>query len=133
MHLIAAAIQALAEDCHANAVDHGFRADQKEVQMMLNASSDDPSVIAWFAATVEQAEIARMHSELSEWLEAVRKGTADEPDEHCPEFTKREIEAADTIIRILDSAIERGLRIGEALIAKHEFNITRPYKHGKNS
>lgn len=75
-------------------------------------------------------KIALIHSELSEALEAVRHGNP--PDEHCPEFTSLEIELADTIIRIGDLAAHLGLRLGEAVCAKHVFNTTRPHKHGKN-
>lgn len=73
--------------------------------------------------------VALMHSELSEALEYMRKGF-DAPDDKIPEFTGVEAELADTIIRILDYAEWRNLRLGEAIIAKMEFNRTRPYKHG---
>lgn len=73
--------------------------------------------------------IALMHSELSEALEGLRHGNP--PDEHCPEFSSAEIEFADCIIRILDTCWVMGLNIGDALIAKMEYNRGRPYKHGK--
>jgi NTP pyrophosphatase (non-canonical NTP hydrolase) len=75
--------------------------------------------------------IALIHSEASEWLEAARKGKGSEPSEHIPSFTAEEEEAADIIIRVLDLAAHRKLRIGAAIIAKHAFNLTRPAKHGK--
>ena len=74
-------------------------------------------------------KIALMHSELSEALEALRKG--DPPDDKIPEFKGSEAELADCIIRIMDFAHKKGLRLGEAIMAKHEFNKGRPYKHGK--
>jgi len=34
------------------------------------------------------------------------------------------------IIRILDMAEARGLRVIDAMLAKHDMNKTRSYKHG---
>ena len=73
-------------------------------------------------------KIALMHSELSEALEADRKGLE---AEHIEGFTGVEEELADCIIRILDFAHRHDLRLGEAISAKIVYNLTRPYKHGK--
>lgn len=69
--------------------------------------------------------IALMHSELSEALEAHRNG--------IPEGEKGCIseEFADVIIRLLDTAQERGIDMEAAINKKMEFNKTRKYKHGK--
>lgn len=72
--------------------------------------------------------IALLHSELSEMLEGVRKPG---PDQHCPSYTAEEIEAADVLIRLFDYAWGHKLRLAEAVIAKMEFNASRPHKHGK--
>lgn len=72
--------------------------------------------------------IALMHSELSEMLEAVRKPKS---DEHCPDFSNEEIEAADVLIRLFDYCEGHKLRLGLAVEAKMAFNISRPLKHGK--
>ncbi len=75
------------------------------------------------------SKVALVHSELSELLEANRKVI--ENDDKIPEFTGEEAEAADTIIRLLDMAGRYNWRLGEALVAKMLFNLSRPYKHGK--
>lgn len=66
--------------------------------------------------------IALMHSELSEALEAYRK---DLNDDHLPERPGIEVEFADCIIRILDTAAALGLDVPGAVIAKNRFNRQR--------
>lgn len=71
--------------------------------------------------------IALIHSELSEALEGVRK---DLYDDHLPEFKSEVVEMADAIIRILDYCGGRGLPIGQALVAKLQYNTEREdHKH----
>lgn len=75
------------------------------------------------------SKIALMHSELSEALEADRKGI--NSDDKIPAYTGLEAELADVVIRILDFSGRHQLRLGEAIIEKLAFNTTRPMKHGK--
>lgn len=70
-----------------------------------------------------------IHSEISETLEALRKGNP--PDDKLPEFSAAEVELADAVIRIMDLAHARGWRVAQAVEAKMAFNATRPRKHGK--
>ena len=92
---------------HANAVAHGWWEEPRE----------------------DGTLIALIMSEAAEALEALRKGNG--PDEHCPQFSGAEVELADVVIRIMDMAEARGWNVAGAIVAKHEFNKTRPYKHGK--
>lgn len=66
--------------------------------------------------------IALMHSELSEALEAHRKSLA---DDKLPHRRGIEVEFADCIIRILDTAAALGLDVPGALIEKNRFNQQR--------
>lgn len=81
----------------------------------------------WDSANTGE-KIALMHSELSEALEADRK---DLISDHIPEFTGVEEELADCLIRILDFAGHYELRLADAFSAKLQYNLTRPYRHGK--
>lgn len=83
----------------------------------------------WDVEGEKGTRIALMHEELSETLKAYRKGNP--PDKHIPEFDNATVELADTIVRIMDFGQHYNMRIAEALIAKAEFNKTRPRKHGK--
>lgn len=66
--------------------------------------------------------VALMHSELSEALEADRKGLN---DDELPHRDGREVEFADCIIRILDTAEALGLDVAGAVIEKNRFNRQR--------
>ena len=97
-------------DVYKNAVEHGWW--------------DEPRAFSEI--------IALCHSELSEALEESRNGK--KPNEIYYLNGKPEgipIELADCIIRIFDYCGMHDIDINEAISKKHEFNKTRPYKHGK--
>ena len=66
--------------------------------------------------------IALMHSELSEALEAYRRDLMDDKLTTRPGI---EVEFADCIIRILDTAAAMKLDIAGAIVAKNRFNKER--------
>lgn len=71
--------------------------------------------------------IALMHSELSECLEAERKGLM---DQHLPHRKGAEVELADCLIRIFDYAGAYGYDLAGAIAEKNEYNARRAdHKH----
>lgn len=72
--------------------------------------------------------IALMHSELSEALEAMRRGNP--ASKKIPAFSHVEEELADVVIRIMDFAGLHGLDLGGAIEAKMAMNEGRSYRHG---
>ncbi len=100
-------INEIAKDIHENAVAHGWWEDDRSVAEI----------------------VALCHSELSESLEAYRNGEELVWDNNGkPDGIA--VELIDCVIRIFDYLAKEKVDIEEIIRIKHEYNKTRPYKHG---
>lgn len=99
------------------------------IRTMQHAVHENAVAHGWWDNPREDGTILMLVvSELAEMLEAMRDG--DGESKKIPGFSCEEEELADAVIRILDFAGRKNYRLGAAILAKHEFNKTRPHKHG---
>jgi hypothetical protein len=66
-------------------------------------------------------------SEVSEGIEGQRVNA---PSTKILGFLNIEEELGDAVIRIMDLSYTRGWRVAEAILAKHSYNKSRPFRHG---
>lgn len=115
----------LQHSIHENAIEKGFYDG-------VNLASEEPS------KELVASLVANIHGEVSELWESFRKGTLNEPCDKAEAMSEMallpltcaEEELADIVIRALDSAGALGINLGEAIIAKHNYNTTRSHRHG---
>lgn len=99
-------INSLGEKCHEIAISKGW----------------------WDKERNDSELLMLMVTELAEACEGLRHGNP--PSDHIPQFSAVEEELADCMIRILDMAAARNLRLGEALVHKMAYNEGREFRHG---
>lgn len=128
----------LAQNVHNTAREKGWwDPPQQAVELMdfLNKSDISQEERFHLLANLEKLSdrndaemLALFHSEISELLEGLRKHNP--PSEKIPEYSCAEEEAADLMIRLMDTAIARGWNIPGAVLAKMSYNANRSYRHG---
>jgi hypothetical protein len=141
-------LKQLQDEAHRIAVEHGWWEPQEVNRADISAyTQTDDNTIKVQRSFGDQ--IALMHSELSEALEAYRERGLEKwaiCSEHgggpelcpnsndCKDKQKPEgafVELADCIIRILNTAGHYGVDMQALVEEKMAFNETRPYRHGK--
>ena len=107
-------IRELQREVHETAVEHGWWDDFGP------------------GAAPRLAKLALVHSEISEAVEEVRDGTLhlSYPPDGSGKPEGMVVELADAVIRIMDLCEALGLDLQDAIDFKHEYNKTRPYRHG---
>lgn len=71
-------------------------------------------------------------SNCARWLGEEDQTLSSASDDHVPSLSGESAELADVLIRIFHYCGRRNINLGEAVRLKHEYNLSRPYKHGKN-
>lgn len=123
-----------AEKTLAASREHRELARQQALQLQMvmpafsaNLNQLQSGITQWmqhqgfWASDNKGEKLALIHSEVSETLEAVRKGDGANEVE----------ELADIVIRVLDYAGYHGFDLGAAIHQKMLANYNRPYRHGK--
>lgn len=107
-----------------------FREMQSDVFTLAhnNGFWDNTDPASPEAQTVKAALIM---TEAAEFIESARAGTIwDKTDKDIP-LTNGAEELADIVIRVMDLAKAMKIDLADAIVQKHQYNKTRPYKHGK--
>ena len=115
-----------AQEVHENAVAHGWWEEERKF----------PEIIALCHSELSEAleeyrndrpafyyEIGIDYKDMIPVIDYARLVRGEKPEGIA-------VEMADCIIRILDWCGKEGIDIESILKAKHEYNKTRPYKHG---
>lgn len=83
----------------------------------------------WEDGSTDEQKMLLMHAEISEAVEAHRKGNP--PSEKTPNHSSMAEEFADLVIRVMDFCHERNIPLAQAIADKALYNLDRPHKHGK--
>lgn len=124
-----------AREIHANAVDHGWWESDRELPEILML------IVSELSEALEEARAGRPMV----WYSCMFDGEPCAENTVCDHLASTEcdvgyrhekpegiaVEVIDALIRILDWCGKEGLDVEALVREKHEYNKSRPYKHGK--
>ena len=118
----------LAAEIHQNAVAHGWWEEDRSI----------PEVLMLCVSELAEALEEYREDQPTVWYACnttgQRCGECTGKDKDCPRRSPKPegiaVEMADCIIRILDWCGKEGVDIDAIISAKHEYNKSRPYRHG---
>ncbi len=138
-------INEFAAEVHKNAVDHGWWEGERtfpEIVALIHSEVSealeeyrDGKPLLYFPFFISPATLAafvakRTEARIAEAALTIRKN----PNARCSAQSKKPegiaAELADVIIRVLDYCAYAGIDIENVLEVKHEYNKSRPYRHG---
>lgn len=127
--------QNMDSEFYTNACNKGFWDEAEALRTLVGEKA--PHLSDRLDRMIIAEKIALIHSELSEALECARKDLFS-VDEHIPAHKNFTVEMADARIRIGDlmEFIRRRINsaigyFAPAVLSKHEYNKTRPFRHNK--
>ena len=114
------AINTVAAIVHQNALVKGFHPPHQSDNQFIDSQTNN------------------LHDEVSELHEAWREGRFLHPCDKAAKMYGMELRAlscaeeeyADIVIRVLDQCERLGINIGKAIAVKHQYNLSRPERHG---
>ena len=116
-----------AREIHENAVNHGWWETDRELPeiLMLIVSELSEALEEYRKGDMMDGRISRMHYYSGGGY------VANVPTVCCKKPEGIAVEVIDALIRILDWCGKEGVDVEALVKEKHEYNKTRPYKHGK--
>jgi NTP pyrophosphatase (non-canonical NTP hydrolase) len=132
----------LAKEIHKNAVNHGWWDNERSFpEIIALCHSELSEALEEYRAGRPLVWAACIPTDIFAGCKHMTHCANEKSNLGCTDYGKHcqykdvkpegiAIELADCIIRILDYCAHAGIDIDKAILMKHEYNKTRPYRHG---
>lgn len=123
---------------HSNAVQHGFwgpvGTNETTGDVVLLGGFPDPMLTN--IPTKLMLIVTELGEAMEAWRDAGKESTSPDLSAVYDDKGKPEgfgVELADAVIRIMDLCEYLGIDLGELIALKHNYNVSRPFKHGRGA